>query len=73
VLQEWGRTWGNFALSWCGSQTVMGVPDESLFTTLRNKGGWVYDRAVLEVKKEIPVDIENQLIRVDLYCKGEWS
>jgi len=51
----------------------MGVPDESLFTTLRNKGGWVYDRAVLEVKKEIPVDIENQLIRVDLYCKGEWS
>jgi hypothetical protein len=27
-----GRTWGNFALFWCGSQIVRGAPNENLLT-----------------------------------------
>ena len=42
---------GQFALSWCGSQTVGGAPDESHFTTLRTGGMGVQSVPFLKSKR----------------------
>src|ERR1019366_8510395 len=48
---------GQFALSWCGSQTVGGAPDESHFTTLRTGGMGVQSVPFLKSKRNPGLDV----------------
>src|SRR6202167_1159415 len=49
-----GHKWGNFALCWCGGQTVGSAPDENCLTVCE-QARRVYYGAVFKAKKEIPV------------------
>ncbi len=51
---------GQFALSWCGSQTVGGAPDEIFVHILNGRNGYK-PRLFLEVKKEIPQETSQGL------------
>ena len=53
VLPKLGRTCGNFALSCCRLQTARAFLRKA-FSQRCGTGGWVYDHAVLEIKREIP-------------------
>lgn len=49
-----GQNIGQFALSWCGSQTVRGAPDENLFALCEQAKRCIF-AAAFEVKKEVSV------------------
>jgi len=54
-----GQNMGQFALFWCGSQTVRGTSDEKLLTLMRAGAMSIYSLPLLKSKRKFRLTAHN--------------